>query len=71
MKLKINIEYNQILNLIRQLPKKEIERLTLTLQAEIASGKSNQLLQKMILDAPTWNDEELNDYNEARSPINQ
>ena len=71
MKLKINIEYNQILNLIRQLPKKEIERLTLTLQAEIASGKSNQLLQKMILDAPTWTDEELNDYNEARSPINQ
>jgi len=36
MDSEINIEYNQILNLIRQLPKKEIERLTITLQAEMA-----------------------------------
>ena len=49
----INIEYNQILNLIHQLPKKEIERLTITLQSEIESSKSGKSLQKMILDAPT------------------
>ena len=71
MKLKINIEYNQILNLIHQLPKKEIERLTITLQSEIESGKSSKSLQKMILDAPTWTDEELNDYKIARVHINQ
>jgi len=67
----INIDYNQILNLIHQLPKKEIERLTLTLQSEIESGKSGKLLQKMILNAPTWTDEELRDYQEARAHLNQ
>lgn len=67
----INIEYNQILKLIHQLPKKEIERLTITLQSEIESGKSPKSLQKMILDAPTWTDAELHDYEEARAHLNQ
>lgn len=71
MELRINIEYNQILNLIHQLPKKEIEKLTITLQSEIESGKSSQSLKKIILDAPTWTDAELDEYQEARTHLNQ
>jgi hypothetical protein len=71
MELRIDLEYNQILKLIHQLPKKEIERLTITLQSEISANKSTSTLQKMILDAPTWSDAELHEYEEARTHLNQ
>jgi hypothetical protein len=71
MELRIDIDYNQILRLIHQLPQKEIEKLTNTLQTEIASKKSSKAIQKMILNAPTWSDSDLNDYNEARNHINK
>ena len=71
MELRIDLEFNQILKLIHQLPKKEIERLTITLQSEISANKSASTLQKMILDAPTWSDAELHEYEEARTHLNQ
>lgn len=71
MELKINLEFNQILKLIHQLPKKDIERLSAVLQSEVSASKSSTSLQKLILDAPTWTGEDLNNYNEARTHINQ
>jgi hypothetical protein len=71
MELSVNISYNQILRLIRQLPKKDIKKLTYTLQSEIETDKSTISLQNLILQAPTWSDSELNDYNEARTHINK
>ncbi len=71
MELRVDINYNQILRLIRQLPKKDIEKLTNTLQSEIDADKSTESLQKLILQAPTWTDSDLNDHNEARMHINQ
>ncbi len=67
MELSVNISYNQILRLIRQLPKKDIKKLTYTLQSEIETDKSTISLQNLILQAPTWSDSELNDFNEART----
>ena len=71
MELRVEISYNQILDLIRQLPKKDIEKLTNTLQSEIAAEESTESLQKLILQAPTWTDSDVNDYNKARAHINQ
>lgn len=71
MELKINLEFNQLLKLIHQLPKKDIERLSSVLQSEVSASKSSTSLQKMILDAPTWTDTELQDYNDARAHLNQ
>jgi len=71
MELKINLEFNQLLKLIHQLPKKDIERLSVVLQSEISANKSTSSLQKLILDAPTWTDSELQYYNEARTHFNQ
>jgi len=62
MELKVDINYNQILRLIRQLPKRDIKKLTNTLQSEITADKSTRSLQKLILQAPTWTDSDLNDY---------
>ena len=71
MELRIDIDYNQILRLIHQLPKKEIEKLTNTLQTEIATKKPSKAIQKMILKAPTWSDSDLKDYNDARNHLNK
>jgi len=71
MELRIDLDYNQILGLIHQLPKREIERLTNTLQSEISLNKSSKDLQEIILKAPTWSDLDLDDYNKARVHINK
>jgi hypothetical protein len=71
MELKVDINYNQILRLIRQLPKRDIKKLTNTLQSEIVAEKSTKSLQKLNLQAPTWTDSDLNDYNEVRMHINK
>ncbi len=71
MELKVDINYNQILKLIRQLTKRDIKKLTDTLQSEIVADKTTKSLQKMILQAPKWSDSDLNDYNEVRNHINK
>ena len=71
MELKVDINYNQILRLIRQLPKRDIKKLTNTLQSEITADKSTRSLQKLILQAPTWTDSDLNDYNKGRIHFNK
>jgi arsenate reductase-like glutaredoxin family protein len=71
MELRINIDYNQILKLIQQLPKKEIKRLASSLQSELLIPKSSDTLKELILKAPTWTDSDHHDYNEARTHLNQ
>ena len=71
MELRLDLEFNQLLKLIHQFPKKDIERLSVVLQSEVSANKSSGSLQKMILDAPTWTDAELHDFNDARTHLNQ
>lgn len=71
MEVRIDINYNQILKLIRQLPEKDIEKLTRTLQSEISSEKSEKSLAELILKAPTWSDSDMKDFKEARNHINK
>ena len=71
MELRININYKQILGLIYQLPKKDIEKLSITLQSEILSKKSTRSIQEMILNAPTWSNSDYHYYQKARSHINE
>ena len=71
MELKINLEFNQLLKLIHQLPPKDIERLSVVLQSEVSANKSTSSLQKLILNAPMWTDAELQDYDDARTHLNQ
>ena len=65
MELRINIDYDQILSLIHQLPKKDIEKLAYTLQTEIVKKKSSKKLHEMILKAPTWTDSDFNGFKKA------
>ncbi len=71
METQVNINYNQILKLIRQLPEKDIARLANTLQAEIATEKTAEFLQDLLMQAPTWSDSDYNAYVEARNLLNK
>ncbi len=71
MELNLDISYNQILRLVRQLPQKDIVKLANALQSEISKEKSGESIHKLILQAPTWTDLELKDYNQARIHINK
>ena len=71
MELRIDIDYNQILRLIHQLPEREIKQLAVTLQKEIESKRSLGRIQEIILMAPTWDDLDLQEYNIARDHMNK
>lgn len=64
-------DYNQILELIHQLPERQIEKLTVTLQSEMLSKKTSKSIQELILKAPTWSDSNYNNYKKARNYINK
>ena len=72
MELRINVDYNQILSMIHQLPANEIEKLTIAMQNELLTKKKNakKNLKELILLAPTWTDNEYKEYLEARNHIN-
>jgi hypothetical protein len=71
MELSLDISYNQILRLVRQLPRKDIVKLANALQSEISTAKPVESIQNLILQAPTWTDSDLKDYNQARIHINK
>ncbi|MCF8358610.1 MAG: hypothetical protein K9H26_07610 [Prolixibacteraceae bacterium] len=71
MELKLNIDYYQILGLIRQLPEKEKKKLSDTLKSEILSGKSTKSIRELILKAPTWSDMDYDAFRESRNYINK
>lgn len=72
MEFKVNLEYNQLLKLIQQLPQEKLEKLTKTLQTELQVKKtsSKNKIKQLVLDAPTWSDEQFKDFQEARDFIN-
>jgi hypothetical protein len=78
MELTINVEYPQVLELVGQLPEKDIQKLVKHIQNKYAISaqewirpQKHTAIHELIMQAPTWTDEEYNDYLEARQHINQ
>lgn len=74
MDLKINIGYQQFLELIGQLPAAELEKLVVAIQHELKSKKEKKQktpLQELLLQAPTWSEKEYQQYLEAKAHLNQ
>ena len=71
----INIGYNQVLDMIYQMPKNDIKRLLKKLQSEFSISRSKAIdkteWQQLLLQAPTWTDEEYNDYLAAKKEFKQ
>jgi hypothetical protein len=71
MELKLNIDYEQILGLIYQLPEEDIEKLTAILQSGAFNKKATKSMEELILNAPTWSDSDFQNYQKARNHINK
>ena len=74
MELKINIEYSQVLKLVKQLSKKEIYKLLEDIQSgndfEIKTQTTSSF-QKLLKNGPTWTDEQYNSFLEGRDHFNK
>lgn len=73
MELRLNLSYRQILKLIHQLSDRDKEKLASTLQSELAAKKpaTQNKIQEIILNAPTWTEKQFADYQDARNYINK
>jgi hypothetical protein len=71
MELKINVDYNEILGLVHQLPEKDKERLATILQTEISSRKPSKFNQKLILEAPIWSEDDYKNFTDERKHFNK
>lgn len=71
MELTVKIGYNQIIELIHQLPKRDVEKLVKSLQKEVLADPSTKKIQDIILEAPTWSKSEVLDFKAARNSINK
>ena len=72
MEAKTNIGYRQVSELVEQLSDRDIQKLMKLIQNKFANQpKKRTPIQELILQAPTWTDEEYNNYLEVRNHINQ
>lgn len=73
MHLNLNIAYNDLVSIVKQLPVSELKRLNEAINNEIFTKKQTKksVLQSLILKAPTWTDVEYNEHQSARRLINK
>jgi len=79
MELKMNIGYPQVIELVGQLPEKDIQKLMKYIQNKYYTFPARERIchqrhtpmQELIMQAPTWTDDEYNNYLETRQHINQ
>lgn len=66
------VEYTQVMELVNQLPEKDIRKLLKQIQDKYGTPiKKRNTIQDIILQAPTWTDEDYEQYLEVRKHINQ
>lgn len=74
MDLMVKISYNEILNLVKQLPASKLKQLQATINQDFVSKKAIEEiseLQNFLLNAPIMSDDELVNYNENRKSFEQ
>ena len=77
MEIKINIGYPQVLEMIEQLSEKDIQKIAIYIQNKYIISTTEWIrpqhtsIQDLIMQAPTWTDEEYNNYLEVRNHVNQ
>lgn len=58
------------MKLIKQLPKSELLKLQKNLQTKVASKEASQSLRDLLLEAPNWSNEDLEQYKDSRKLFN-
>jgi len=64
--------YTQVLELVGQLPEGDIQKLLRQIQSKfVFTPEERTPMRELILQAPTWTEDEYSNYVEARKHINQ
>lgn len=73
MHLNLNIDYKDIVTIVKQLSINELRKLNSAISHEIVLKKHSKQtnLQSLILKAPTWSDSQYDNYLAAREHINK
>ena len=74
MELRLSIDYNQLLNLIKQLPATQVAKLKAELDKKDTKQKPRKAssdFQKFLLNGPVMSDEQYSAFVENRERLNQ
>ena len=71
MEMKINIGFEQLLQLVKMLPASQLSKLKAELQNEKISVVNNNDLKAFLLQAPTFNSKQISAIAATRKSINQ
>ena len=70
MEVKINIGMDQLMAMVKQLPQNDVEQLLSRIQTEMVKKSDGKKLQNLLQNAPTWSDNDLKAFQEARDHLN-
>jgi hypothetical protein len=73
MEMKVDIQFDQLLDIVRQLPPENVARLKAELSAKSSKSDSggNSTFKDLLLTGPVMNDEQYSDYKALRTRMNQ
>ncbi len=74
MELSINIGYEQLLRLVRQLPHNDKKKLNNEIEKDLMNTGSKEDMnefQEFLLQGPSMTDEQFNNFKELRKNFNQ
>jgi hypothetical protein len=70
MELTMDIKFEQLVEIVNQLPDDMKVKLFDSVNLKKKTSLSKDDFQKFLLQAPTWSDEQIEDYQSARKHIN-
>jgi len=71
MEAQIDIGFEQLVKLVKQLPKKQWTKLKSEVEQQDISANQNSDMLTFLLTGPTFNKKQLNEVAKARKEINQ
>ncbi len=70
MEPRMNVEYNQVLSMVKQLPDDEKKRLTLEIEKDLKEKSERKMdvdeFRAFLLKGPVMSNEQFNDFKELR-----
>lgn len=72
MELKLDIDYQQLIGILRQLPKNQLAKILSAIQENPAkSAGGNPQLRSLLLSGPTLSNDQVHHIQEAREAISK
>jgi hypothetical protein len=71
MKISLELKFEQLLQFIQQLSLQEKKKLLEVVQQEVAQEEQQTELQALLLQGPTWSEEEYQDFLIAKTQLDK